>query len=248
MKSEETREFGDAVSLEFAGQTLMLLAHKAVFMPATKTLLVADVHLGKAASFRARHFFAPEGMGEFDLNRLTGLIEQYKIKRLIILGDLIHAKDGLNTPSLTNFDHWRGRHSEVEMILVLGNHDRKLKLGPWRLTIVNDEMSEPPFVFAHVPDYDFDTADAAYESDADTDRTLRIGGHIHPYVSLSGKGRQRERLPCFWWRKDSKNKYSLVLPAFGTFTGSYTIAPGNQDRVFAVAHDTVLEINKARSK
>lgn len=245
MKSEEIEESGDAVSLEFAGQTLMLLAHKAVFMPGTSTLLVADVHLGKAASFRARHFFAPEGMGEFDLNRLTALIEQYKIKRLIILGDLIHAKDGLNTPCLANFGHWRSRHSGVEMILVLGNHDRKLKLGQWRLTIVNDEMIEPPFVFAHVPDYAFDTAE---ELDSDSDLTLRIGGHIHPYVSLSGKGRQRERLPCFWWRKDSPKKYSLVLPAFGTFTGSYTIAPRNQDRVFAVAHDTVLEINKARSK
>lgn len=224
----------DSMELEFAGRRICLIADKAVYLPELATILVADVHLGKAASFRARNFFAPQGIGDFDLKRLSGLLKDFKADRLIILGDMIHAPDGLASDSLDRFAHWRDQ-VDVEIILVMGNHDFKMKkterkaiLKQWRIRAVEDELVEEPFIFAHDPLL-------LNEEHADS---LRIGGHIHPSILLSGKGKQSERLPCFWLRKNT----SLVLPAFGSFTGSYTITPEKDDKVFAVAHDTVIEI------
>lgn len=119
------------------------------------------------------------------------------------------------------------------MILVMGNHDAKIRFDNFGLQVVKDQLVESPFIFTH------DT-DSALESRG-VQGHLALGGHIHPYVALSGKGKQSERLPCFWQRADC-----LVLPAFGTFTGSYTISPAKEDRVFAVAHDTVVEIKNKR--
>jgi uncharacterized protein len=45
------------------------------------------------------------------------------------------------------------------------------------------------------------------------------------------------RLPCFWF-----GKYVAVLPAFGSFTGTYTVLPKQGDRVFVVADTAVIEV------
>jgi len=44
-------------------------------------------------------------------------------------------------------------------------------------------------------------------------------------------------LPVFWMTSQQ-----LVLPAFGEFTGTKTIHPGNSDRTFAVGPDGMMEI------
>ena len=38
--------------VEVGGASLVLLAERAAYLPAQRALLVADVHVGKAASFR----------------------------------------------------------------------------------------------------------------------------------------------------------------------------------------------------
>ncbi len=64
-----------------------------------------------------------------------------------------------------------------------------------------------------------------------------LAGHLHPAVSLSGPGRQRERLPCFLF-----GERVGILPAFGDFTGGAAVRPRPGDRVFAVAEDEVVPI------
>ena len=41
------------VTIEVAGQALTLLPQKAALLPDSRTLLIADAHIGKATSFRA---------------------------------------------------------------------------------------------------------------------------------------------------------------------------------------------------
>jgi metallophosphoesterase superfamily enzyme len=64
-----------------------------------------------------------------------------------------------------------------------------------------------------------------------------LAGHIHPCATLTGVGRQRERLPCFWFGAEVG-----VLPSFGEFTGCAPIdvRPGNS--VFAVTDDRVIRV------
>lgn len=55
-----------------------------------------------------------------------------------------------------------------------------------------------------------------------------LSGHLHPGITLSGKGRQRLRLPCFWFGAQTG-----ILPAFGAFTGLADIQPRQGDQIFA---------------
>jgi metallophosphoesterase superfamily enzyme len=51
------RSLTGAQQVLLAGQTVVLLPQKAIFIPSSSTLVLADVHIGKAASFRSRNFF-----------------------------------------------------------------------------------------------------------------------------------------------------------------------------------------------
>src|SRR5215213_2758960 len=80
--------------IEFANESLHLLPDRAVYWPARSTLLVADVHFGKCATFRSLGVPVPAGSTQKDLARLTKLIELTSARRLVILGDLVHARAG----------------------------------------------------------------------------------------------------------------------------------------------------------
>jgi uncharacterized protein len=69
-----------------------------------------------------------------------------------------------------------------------------------------------------------------------------ISGHIHPCVKVAGRGRQREKLACFFFSDEV-----AVLPAFGSFTGCARIIPEETDRVFAIVEDEVIALAGARN-
>jgi metallophosphoesterase superfamily enzyme len=68
--------------------------------------------------------------------------------------------------------------------------------------------------------------------------TIRMAGHWHPAVLLKGRGRQRLRVPCFWF-----GKQNALLPAAGAFTGGHVIEPEPGDRVYAWTRDAVWEVS-----
>ncbi|HWA34996.1 MAG TPA: hypothetical protein VG737_12735, partial [Cyclobacteriaceae bacterium] len=72
---------------------------------------------------------------------------------------------------------------------------------------------------------------------------VNVAGHIHPGAHLFGRGRQSVTLPCFWF---SKNQ--IILPAFGSFTGLAAITPAEDDHVFVVFDNKILEANKESAK
>ena len=137
---------------------IVLLPGRAALLPATRTLVCADVHLGKAATFRRAGLPVPEGSGQQDLKRLAGLIAAYDAHRLIIAGDLFHARAGCTPRVLGEFTDFREqihKQSNTEVILVLGNHERSLgrQFSPQGLGIDQcvKELVEPPFRFIHEP-------------------------------------------------------------------------------------------------
>lgn len=204
----------------------LLLPEGALFWAAKQTLIVADVHLGKDTSFRAAGIPIPGNTTIESLERMSAALARTAAKRVVFLGDLVHARSSLDRQTIATVAAWRAAHAAIEMILVPGNHDARSGQLPaaWQLTIMAEEMIEAPFVFKHHP--------------GASPRGYTLAGHIHPAVRLIGRGRQRERLACFLFRP----AYG-VLPAFGTFTGAYTITPQNGDRVFVVAQDQVVDVN-----
>ncbi len=213
------------IRAEVQGEPLVLLPERALFWERTGTLIAADVHLGKAASFRAAAIPLPGGTTTETLARLSLAIERTNSERLLLLGDFFHAKSGKASRTLAAISSWRDRHKELEIVLVRGNHDRAAGDPPveWGFTCCDEPCFEPPFAFRHHP--------------AEEAGGYVLAGHIHPAVSLSGPGRQREKLPCFYF-----GERVGLLPAFGDFTGGASVRPRRGERVYVVAGDEVVEI------
>ena len=82
------------VKLTIAGEELYLLAERALWWPNASTLIVADLHWGKASTFRAAGIPIPIGTTSDDLARLDSALTRSGARRMVVLGDLFHAKAG----------------------------------------------------------------------------------------------------------------------------------------------------------
>lgn len=209
------------LKVDIAGQSFLALAERALFWPSEKTLLVADIHLGKAATFRAAGIAVPEAI-EQDLNRLTVLIESHAVERLIVLGDLFHAPEGQTVTIHDALKIWRESHRSVKMDLVRGNHDRRCDTLLAEVGIdVADQLELNGITLAHDPE------------DLKESGGYALTGHLHPAIRVRD-GRRSFRLPCFWLSANY-----AVLPAFGAFTGTHVVERQKGDRAIAVANDKV---------
>lgn len=213
------------VSLTLLGQELWLLPDKALYWPARRLMLVADVHIGKAATFRAQHLPVPRGTTHSTLERLDRLLAAYPSERLIILGDFLHARAGRASATLERVRAWRQAHARMTVTLVRGNHDQHAGDPPdWlHIEVLDGPLLIGPFALQHEPE-------------AHPTHTV-IAGHVHPVFVLRGRARQRLRLPCF-----VMGERVSVLPAFGDFTGGWAIEPALDERVYLAADGQVWPV------
>jgi DNA ligase-associated metallophosphoesterase len=192
--------------LKIGSNTLLLLAGKAIYWPQQKTLLIADVHFGKAAAYRALGQPVPHGTTNHNLQRLNVLLSAYPTRQLIFLGDFLHAPKAHAPATLAALRDWRAQHASMQCILVRGNHDKSAGDPPADLKI--ETVDEPyllgEFALQHIP-----APHATHHV---------IAGHIHPVFRLQGRGRQRLVLPCFHHQPDM-----TLLPSFGDFTGGFVM-------------------------
>lgn len=211
--------------ISLQGQKLLLDPERAVFWQEKKVLIVTDPHFGKAQVLRENGIPVPEGTTAGDLGRLSGLLDRFHPHRLIVLGDLTHGR--VDNPEALDghFKQWRRRYKDIKISLVTGNHDRHSGRPPTHMQIdqVAAELLMTPFRFTHRPN----CAGLSYT----------MAGHLHPAVTLTGKGRQKETLPCFWI-----GSCAAVLPAFGTFTGNHIIRAQPGHRIFVIAGQRVFEV------
>jgi DNA ligase-associated metallophosphoesterase len=222
-----TLAFQDGVT-EVAGEKLILLAERAAFWERRATLLVADPHFGKAATFRAAGIPVPRGTTTGSLVRLDSALERTRARRIVFLGDFLHAREGREAETTRVVAEWRRRYGDVEMLLVRGNHDARAGDPDAEIDIpcVDGPVVESPFVFTHKPA----VSDAGYV----------ICGHVHPSARLTGPGRERVRLPCFWF-----GERTAVLPAFGEFTGVADIEAQPGVDVWVVVDQSVVRVAAA---
>lgn len=213
-----------ALRTMLAGEEVALLPSRGLWWESQRTLFVADVHLGKPAAFRAMGIPVPEAASRADLQRLGALVDALGAHRLVILGDLLHARQGRTPETIEGFIDWRAGRAAVEVLLVRGNHDRSAGDPPeaWGVRCVDGPHALGPFVLRHEP--------------ATDERGYVLCGHIHPAVRLHGAGASSLRAPCFWL-----GARVGVLPSFGSFTGAKAIAPVAGDRVFVVGDGCVAE-------
>jgi len=213
--------------IELAGSTLWLLAEKAVYWPEQQALLIADIHFGKAAAYRRLGAPVPHGTTDANLRQLDDLLARYTCRQLIFLGDFLHAPESRALSTLVRLAEWRAQHVQLEITLVRGNHDRRAGDPPRELDI--NVLSEPlllgPYALQHEPD------------PHPTHHVL--AGHVHPAFQLHGRGRQRLRLPCF-----CIGARLSLLPAFGNFTGTMTVAAEDNWQIYVIGDGEVWPLTR----
>ena len=205
--------------------TFLLSSNRTVFWEEEKSLILSDLHLGKSGHFRKSGIAIPQTVFKEDMQRLLTEIQYFNPKQLIIVGDLFH--------SAMNREHdlflrWRNDISSTEIHLVKGNHD--ILKTQWYedagITVHQKHLSLRNFTFTH----------DIQECETGKDHYC-FSGHIHPSVHMSGLGKQSITLPCFYFKKEY-----AVLPAFGKFTGTYTVKPSKEDAVFALVENTIMQL------
>ncbi len=218
---------------------LWLLPQRAVWWPAERTVFVADVHLGKAAAFRAAGVPVPGGTTGDNLQRLSTTLQVTGAHRLVVLGDWLHARAALTPAVRQALQAWRAAHAALECVLVRGNHDAHAGDPPAELDfrVVEEPWPLGPWVCRHAPP-------AASVPDhggvPSAPRRLALCGHVHPVAALRGPARERLRLPCYVLTPSA-----LCLPAFGSFTGGHPVMAEPDVARCVIADDAVWPLERA---
>jgi uncharacterized protein len=207
-----------------------LLPDRAVFFQISKTLLVADVHIGKAATFRSLGVPVPSGTTRSNLARLSLLLEQTCASTLYILGDFFHGPVANQAGIVDELKHWRDLHQGVQIVLIGGNHDAKS--GPIQNEI-GVMFEAAPFTLALDQGIGFRLL---HEPETTPSDDFSFAGHWHPVQRLKGRV-DSTRLPCFWQQSNQ-----LILPAFGEFTGGHPVQWEPGQHVFVTDSQSVYDV------
>lgn len=216
------------LDIQWAGETVRLLPERAMFLPTHRTLLVADLHLGKAETYRSLGVPMPEGIAEESLDRLERAVRRTDPAAIVVLGDLVHCEEGMEDPVIELFAHWR-RRVPMTMSLVGGNHDAGVTIPrSWRIENDGYERRLGPFLLRHEP--------RPFDQAVGDDDPFVIAGHLHPMLSM-GAGIRRVLAHAF-----IVQSRQAVLPAFTPFARGARMQPRPGRRVFAIAEDEVVEV------
>lgn len=185
---------------DFAGHQLCLMADRALFWPARRALLVADLHLEKASWFASSGQMLPPYDSQATLMRLTALADLTDAREIWALGDSFHDAVGparLPAQAKTALDTLAaGRR----IIWIAGNHDAAAALPGERC----EEVEVDGLVLRH-------------EARADEARP-ELSGHFHPKVRIATAARTLSR-PCA-----VTGSSRIILPAFGALTGGLDVS------------------------
>lgn len=210
--------------LTLCARALVADTSGALYLPEHDTLIVADLHFEKGSAYAARGIHLPPYDTRSTLFQLERMMERYRPKCVVALGDSFH--DGGAGARIANEDAdvIRRLTSSTRWIWITGNHDPEPPdtLGGEIL----DAFEAEPFILRHIPN--------------DTPAVGEIAGHLHPVASVLTRGR-RLRRRCF-----ATDGVRLVMPAFGAYTGGLNVRNAAFAKVFEDGKFTAWMIGRDR--
>ena len=173
-------EEATACLVRWGGQTLHLLPERASGGRPSGVLFVADLHLGKAATYRALGQPVPGGTTQENLARIERLIEARQPEQVVFLGDFLHAAQARTPALLAALEAWRARQPRPACTLVRGNHDSRAGDPPasLRIAVVDEPHLIGPFAACHHPQMH--------------PTHFVLAGHLHPDLQAA-RPRPRQR-------------------------------------------------------
>jgi len=168
---------------------------RAVYLPATGTLVCADLHVGRDATSEVE---LPVGEHDDLTARFERLLDRYEPAAVVIAGDLLHSFDRIPSGAATTVRSLatlaEGR--DCPITVTPGNHDTLLE-ELWTGPIVQ-EYAAGDCVVTH----------GHVTPEADADRY--VVGHDHPTIEIEGV-----RRPCCLYGTDQYDGAEvLMLPSF----------------------------------
>jgi len=190
------------VPFSFAGHMLNALGEGALFWPARRALLVADLHFEKASWFAARGQMLPPYDSIATLRALALLVDRLMPAEIWCLGDSFHDSHGCDRLPIAAQDMLRALMATTRWTWITGNHDALM------IDRCGGTVMEEAVIDGLVLRHQADPADPRPE----------LSGHFHPKLRVRLRGRQVSRR-CF-----VAAPTKLVLPAFGSLTGGLDAA------------------------
>jgi DNA ligase-associated metallophosphoesterase len=185
------------VRFSFCSHELMALPQGALFWPARRALLVADLHLEKASWFARLGQMLPPYDTLATLSDLTALVASTGAEEIWCLGDSFHDRHGCDRLPAQARDMLTALTAATRWIWITGNHDPGIADHCGGAIV--DEAEVDGLLLRH-------EADPA-------ERRPELSGHFHPKLRITHRGRQVSRR-CF-----VATERKLILPAFGALTG-----------------------------
>jgi DNA ligase-associated metallophosphoesterase len=167
-----------------------------------RTLIVSDLHFEKGSAYALRGQMLPPYDTRATLKSLEECIHRHQPKTLVALGDSFHdlGADGRMGDGDAETLHALMKQVD-EWVWIEGNHD---PIPPERFGgTVLETLEIGSCRLQHEPD--------------DSAPNGLISGHLHPCAKVKTRGRSI-RARCF-----ATDMKSLVMPAFGAFTGGLNI-------------------------
>ena len=187
--------------LSLCGKAFIADQSGALYWPAERALIVADLHLEKGSSYAVRGQMLPPYDTRATLMKLAATIDAYEPEVVISLGDSLHDPAGADRISPEDRQILALCQEECQWLWITGNHDPELPAS------LGGEV---------VPELTISGITLRHQPRAGS-FTHEIAGHLHPAAKVSFHG-YRLRRPCF-----VGNGRRLVMPAFGTFTGGLNV-------------------------
>ena len=211
-----------SLRIKIKAQNLKLLPQKAIFWEEESTLIICDLQPGKN-SLKKDGFALSQNGTEKKFTRITQLIRDNHVERIIFTGDLYHGKE---TEEWRMFTQWRKTHDNVRMDVVAGSdsstysHYRNNSIN-----VTSNELTVTPFTFCNHPQETI-----SFEK-------YFIAGHIHPVFNVQGLHSDSTHLPCFCF-----GRAQAILPGFGNYTGGSEIRRKSGDQIYLVVDNSVVEV------
>lgn len=195
--------------IAFAGERFVPTTCGALYWPAEATLIVSDLHLEKGRALAARGALLPPYDSASTLARLARVMARFAPARVIALGDSFHDAHVADQMAPELLAELRSLQQGREWLWILGNHDPSLPdcLAGTRRTATTIRG----LTLTHEPQPE--------------PARPQIAGHLHPVARLRTRAAHIRRR-CF-----VGGETSLILPAYGAYTGGLNVTSVAFERV-----------------
>jgi len=189
------------LAFELAGVETLLRPSGALWLPAERMLVAADLHLEKGSAYAARGQLLPPFDTRETLARLAAEAAQLRPRVIVLLGDTLHDADAEARLAHEDARTLGAIAATADLVWVIGNHDADgPRMLPGRATAVAGAAG---LTLVHEP--------------GDGPRFGEAAGHLHPCAKVKGRAASVRRR-CF-----VSDGERLILPAFGAFAGGLNV-------------------------